>query len=282
MEQNRITTLIAPIGVLLIIFTLVACSPPPSIPTQEPQVTETQALPVETTSTAAVPLATAAGNPPVTGVGLCANAYYPVRQGATWTYRSSGGPAGEYSFTDTITAVREDGFTLSTQIGGLTRAQEWTCSAEGLAALQLGGAPAAMLNAQNIQMNLNVTGGNGVTFPGQISAGDQWQQNLDFSGNVTMMNQAADATGTAQMNFNAVGMESVTVPAGTFNALRVEADVTLNINATYEGIALPVSFAGDYTYWFAEGVGWVKSIGAGNVLGASFSETTELQSYSIP
>jgi hypothetical protein len=271
MEQNRKTIFIARTGVLLIIFTLVACSPPPGIPTQLPQVTETQAPPVDTTSAATV-----------AGTGQCANAYYPVRQSATWTYKSSGGPAGEYSFIDTVTAVRVDGFTLSTQIGSLTRSQEWTCSAEGLAALQLGGAPAAMLNAQNIQMNLNVTGGNGVTFPDQIKPGDQWQQSLDFSGNVTMMNEEADATGTTQMNFNAVGMESVTVPAGTFDALKVEADVTLNINATYQGMTLPVSFSGDYTYWFAEGVGWVKSMGTGNVLGASFSETTELQSYSIP
>lgn len=275
MVQKKITIFITPIGVLLIIMILAACSPALNPPTSQPQVTETQAAtePPAASEGAATSVATA---------GLCTNAYYPVRQDATWTYRSTGGPAGEYSFTDTITAVREDGFTLSTQIGDLTRSQEWTCSAEGLAALQLGGAPAAMLNAQNIQMNLNVTNGHGVTFPSQINIGDQWQQNLDFSGNVTMMNEEAEATGDAQMNFNAVGMESVTVPAGTFDALRVQADVTLNINATYEGITLPVSFSGDYVYWFAEGVGWVKSTGTGNALGASFSETTELQSYNVP
>jgi len=224
------------------------------------------------------------GNPPnqSAGGGLCANAYYPVRQGATWIYKSSGGPAGEYSFTDTITATREDGFTLSTQIGDLTRTQEWTCSAEGLAALQLGGAPAAMLNAQNVQMNLNVTNATGVTFPSQINAGDQWQQNLDFTGDVTMMNEEAEAEGNAQMNFNAVGTESVTVPAGTFEALKVEANVTLNINASFAGITLPVTFSGDYTYWFAQDVGWVKATGTGNVLGNSFTEMTELQSYNIP
>jgi hypothetical protein len=281
MEQNRIKPIRTLIGVSLIIIFLVACSPSPNLPTATLQVTETQAPPAETTQTATAP-ATLEGNTPVAGAGLCASTHYPVRQGATWTYKSTGGPAGEYSFTDTITAVREDGFTLSTQIGDLTRAQEWSCSAEGLAALQLGGAPAAMLNAQNIQMNLNVTNGNGVTFPSQITAGDQWQQNLDFTGNVSMMNEEADATGTAQMNFNAVGSESVTVPAGTFEALKVEADVTLNINATYEGITLPVSFSGDYTYWFAPGVGWVKATGTGNALGNSFTETTELQSYNIP
>jgi hypothetical protein len=106
--------------------------------------------------------------------------------------------------------VREDGFTLSTQIGDLTRTQEWTCTAEGLAALQLGGAPAAMLNSQNIQLNLDITNATGVTFPSQINPGDQWQQTMDVQGSVTMMDQEAQATGNAQMNFSAIGNESVT------------------------------------------------------------------------
>jgi len=270
MEQKKIYKLFS---VLLMIVFLAACSTP-SIPPTNPQSTETETSPEAT--------ATLPGSTPSVGQGLCTNLYYPVRQGATWTYKSTGGPAGEYSFTDTITSVRDDGFTLSTQIGDLIRPQEWTCTAEGLAALQLGGAPAAMLNSQNIQLNLDINNATGVTFPSQTNPGDQWQQTLDVTGNVTAMNEEAEATGNVQMNFSAIGNERVTVPAGTFDALKVEVDVTLNINATYEGITLPVSFSGDYTYWFAPNVGWVRASGTGSVLGSSFSDTTELQSYSIP
>lgn len=275
MEQNKTYTRIS---VLLILTFLAACSVPSVSPTN------TQSIETQTTATIAVAEATAtlAGSTPVAGQGLCTNVYYPVRQGATWTYKSTGGPAGEYSFMDTITSARENGFTLTTQIGDLTRTQEWTCNADGLAALQLGGAPAAMLNSQNIQLNLDISNATGVTFPSQINPGDEWQQTMNVTGNVTMMNQEADATGNAQMNFSAMGNESVTVPAGTFDALKVAVDVRLNVDATYEGITLPVSFSGEYTYWFAPGVGWVKSSGTGNVLGSSFTDTTELQSYSIP
>ena len=275
MEQNKTYTRIS---VLLILTFLAACSVPSVSPTN------TQSIETQTTATIAVAEATAtlAGSTPVAGQGLCTNVYYPVRPGATWTYKSTGGPAGEYSFMDTITSARENGFTLTTQIGDLTRTQEWTCNADGLAALQLGGAPAAMLNSQNIQLNLDISNATGVTFPSQINPGDEWQQTMNVTGNVTMMNQEADATGNAQMNFSAMGNESVTVPAGTFDALKVAVDVTLNVDATYEGITLPVSFSGEYTYWFAPGVGWVKSSGTGNVLGSSFTDTTELQSYSIP
>ena len=138
-----------------------------------------------------------------------------------------------------------------------------------------------MLNSQNIQLDLDINNSTGVTFPSQINLGDQWQQTLDFTGSVSVANEEAGATGDAQMNFSAIGNEGVTVPAGTFEALKVEVDVTLNINATYEGITLPVTFSGEYTYWFAPGVGWVKASGTGRVLGSSFTDTTELQSYNI-
>lgn len=276
MEQNKMYTRIS---TLLIIIFLAACSTPPVPPTKTQSIeTEQSTL----TKTASAPTATLEGSTPGIEQGFCSNVYYPVRQGATWTYKSTGGPAGEYSFTDTITAVRQDGFTLSTQIGDLTRTQEWTCTAEGLAALQLGGAPAAMLNSQNIQLNLDINNATGVTFPSQINPGDQWQQNMDVTGSVKAMNEEAEAAGTVQMSFNAVGNESVTVPAGTFDALKVNVEVALNVNATYEGITLPVSFSGAYTYWFAPGVGWVKANGTGNVLGSSFTDTTELQSYKMP
>jgi DUF3108-like len=276
MEQKNTYTLV---GILLIILILAACSAAPISPAN-PQSTET--APITVTGTASVPTATLESAPPVAAQGLCANIYYPVRQGATWTYKSTGGPAGEYTFADTITAVREDGFTLSTQIGDITRSQEWTCTAPGLTALQLGGAPAAMLNSQGIQMDLSASNVTGVTFPRQINPGDQWQQTMDLTGTVSMMNEEAEASGNAQMSFSAIGTESVSVPAGTFDALKVQVDVTLNINATYEGITLPVSFTGTYTYWFAPNVGWVKASGTGNVLGNSFTDTMELQSYSIP
>ena len=275
MEQKKFRILVS---TLLIIPILSACSSP-SVPMQNLQPTET-AQSSATEPVATVSTATMESSTPVPQ-SLCANAYYPVREGTTWSYKSTGGPAGEYAFTDTITSVREDGFTLSTQIGDLTRTQEWTCTSEGLSALQLGGAPAAMLNSQKIHLNLDVKNASGITFPSQINAGDQWQQSADVEGDVSMGNEGGKAKGTAQMNFHALDQESVTVPAGTFDAMKVQVDTTLTVNVAYGGLSLPVKFTGTYTYWFAPNVGWVKATGTGNVLGTTFSDTTELQGYNI-
>jgi uncharacterized protein DUF3108 len=269
MEQKKIYRSIAPIGMMLIILFVAACSAPALPSPTQTQTTNTQ-VPTEPPAT------------PMSGAGLCANTYYPVRQGARWTYKSSGGPAGDYGFTDTITSVREDGFTLSTQIGDLTRTQEWTCEPGGLVALQLGGAPAAMLNSQNIQLNLDAKDSKGVTFPSQMNAGDGWQQSVEVEGDVSMGNDSGKAAGTAQMDFNALGTESVSVPAGTFEAMKVKVDTTLNVDVAYGALSMPVTFSGTYTYWFVQDVGWVKASGTGNLFGASFSETTELQSYQVP
>jgi hypothetical protein len=263
----------------LTILFVTACSPRPTtlptptllIITEEPQATVTE-----------LPATAEAGSTPIAGQTLCANPYYPVRQGATWSYRSTGGPAGEYSFADTISSVREDGFTLSTQFDDLALTQEWACRPEGLVALQLGGAPAALINSQDMQMNLRVLNASGVTFPNQINPGDQWQHNLDFEGTLAFMGEDGSATGNAATSFAAIGIESVTVPAGSFDALNIQVDTTLNFDVSYEGLSLPVTFSARYNYWFAQDVGWVKTSGSGSMAGQSFSETLELQSYRIP
>ncbi|HLF74272.1 MAG TPA: hypothetical protein VI524_08005 [Anaerolineales bacterium] len=277
MEKRKTKTIFS--LVLTIIF-LTACSPaateapPPSVipATEEPQVTATEP-----------PVASEGGGMPVTGEGLCANAYYPVRQGATWDYKSTGGPAGDYSYTDTLTSVRGDGFTLTSQFDNdLTRTQEWACEPEGLVALQLGGAAAASLNMGDMQLDLTANNVSGATFPNEINAGDEWQHTLEFGGELNLAGTAAEATGSAQSNFSALGEESVTVPAGTFDAMKVQVDSTIDISASFQGVEVPVTFSGRYTYWFVQGVGWVKAGGAGEFAGTSFTETTELQSYTIP
>jgi hypothetical protein len=265
-------------GFLFLILILSACSyPTPTLipsPTNAaaPLTTET---PVNTESPITSPTLAVSS-------GQCANAYYPVRENATWTYSSTGGPAGGYGFTDTITSVREDGFTLSSQFGSLTRSQEWACQPEGLVALQLGGTSAAILNEDNMQAALEVDHVNGVTFPSTINPGDTWQHALEFTGRITVAGQDIDAKGDAQSSFQAVGYESVTVPAGTFDALKIHVDTTININGSFNGISFPVKVSTPYDYWFVQDVGWVKASGTGNIGGESFSETIELQSYSIP
>jgi hypothetical protein len=77
-------------------------------------------------------------------------------------------------------------------------------------------------------------------------------------------------------------MESVTIPAGTFEAMKVESQTTININSTFQGVTVPVTFTSTTTSWYAQGIGWVKSISISDFGGITSTDTIELQWYNIP
>jgi len=222
-------------------------------------------------------------NMPVTGEGLCANAYFPVRQGATWEYKGTSTLTDPYSYTDMVTEVREDGFTLTGQFNEVARVQEWECKPEGLVSLQIGGGPAGAVYAQNLKTELQIQNANGLTIPVAINPGDTWDHGLDFTGVVNLpTGQSAEASGNAQIDFQAIGVESVSVPAGTFDAMKVDSTMTININATVSGFTVPITFSGNSSSWYVQGVGFVKSVSESSLNGENFTDTVELQSYSIP
>jgi hypothetical protein len=219
---------------------------------------------------------------PSTGQGACANPLYPIVPNATWTYAGNGQPSGSYSYTDTISEVRPDGFTITSQFDdNLTRTQQWACKPEGLVALQLSGA-AAVITTEGMSAELETSNVQGVTLPASVAPGDQWTFSLDMHGTQEMSGVTAETTGHVVYNFTAVGTESVTVPAGTFDAMKIEGDLTMDITATVSGIAVPVTVTMHTISWFAPGVGMVRTDTTGDMLGTAISDKLELQSYNIP
>ncbi len=262
----RITKLItvAPIALLLVISA--ACAPAPTA-TQSP-----------------VPLAPTATNTP-NPAGLCANALLPVKTGATWTYANDAGTANAGTFTATISSVRPDGFTVATKFDDSSSIdQQWSCTSDGLVAESLGaGQNALSLSAAGIDAKLDTATPTGVTLPANVQQGDQWPYALQLTGSVSQGSLKADLSGTISTAMQAVGTESVTVPAGTFdNAVKVQAATTIKAQAGFGAISMPVDAVLNSTFWFAPGVGWIKSTTTGDLLGTALSTTTELQSYNIP
>ncbi len=69
---------------------------------------------------------------------LCSVALFPVQVGADWTYSNTSANIGNSSFTNTITAIQPDGFTIATQSGNSSATQNWACTTRGLLALSSG------------------------------------------------------------------------------------------------------------------------------------------------
>ena len=225
-------------------------------------------------------------NPPATISPIynpCDNLYFPVKAGASWVYVGSGDLAESFNFTNMISVVRPDGFTLSSAFNNLNQTQEWSCTSEGLVALTFGGGPAGGISTQGLDIEITTTNISGVSIPANLQPASAWNYSLDLAGSIILPDgQKGQAQGTMTTPMKAIGMESVSVPAGTFEALRVEGVPSINLTAIYLGLPIPVSFTGKVTLWFAPGVGWIKSVQNGEFFGNSINSNVELQSFQIP
>jgi hypothetical protein len=242
---------------VLIFFTalLSACSLTPNAIPESPTVTPTATLAgfsstvVETTFTPAPPPETVPND-----TSECENAFYPVSDEATWVYDlSSGGSA-----THTMAVDEKDAFTITVQGDNSLFTIDGKCSDEGILIMDDPGA-ATTYSGQEGSSVVSTVDAVGVTLPKDIGIGQEWSQIITVT---TGENKAIIET-----NYNAVGFENITVPAGNFYVLKVEQSGTVKMQGH------TISMHG--FQWFAEGVGTVKSAMDG-------APTVELVSYDIP
>jgi len=71
----------------------------------------------------------------------------------------------------------------------------------------------------------------------------------------------------------------VTVPAGTFDAVRMDCKTDIAITITMNGVDVPTNVSMTSKMWYAPGIGMVKS---DNVLSGDMTNTIELTAYTIP
>ena len=215
--------------------------------------------------------------------GLCVNRYYPVALGVSHTYTGTGGPEGAYSFTTTITEVRPDGFTLTTEFEGLTLTHQWACTEEGLQPLEYGGGAAATLSTGGSEAQFTTSDVSGVLLPVSISVGDTWGQTFQVAGTQTIPGAGtAASSGTVTYTFEALGEESISTPAGDLTALAIATSTTLDFQIDLEGISTPLLFESTGTTYYAEGIGWIGGSDHAEVFGIATDTMIDLTAYTLP
>lgn len=213
---------------------------------------------------------------------LCDNPLFPVKQNASWSYFNSGGPNGDFAYTDTITSLTPDGFVLTSQFPALSLTQNWICAPEGYIAQQLGGGTTASVSMQNMITDFKTIQVSGVSLPRTLTPGMQWKYDLSMQGAVAMPGEQTQSPGTFALTMQELGTETITVPSGMFDATKIQATFTANIDVDFEGSTIRYTVNGTSLLWYAPGVGFAKSIENIDFSGTSFTSTTELQSYNIP
>ena len=237
----------------------------------------------QVSATEASPTAVSVDTPaPSSANGECANTYFPVIQGATWNYEVTGGSSDTVNYTDTISELTGDGFVLTSEFDDATRTQRWSCKSNGLLALDFGGASATLAVA-DLQAVFDTTKVSGITLPRDLTAGDTWSQSFTIEGNQALPgDQTAEVKGSVDYSSTAGEMESVTVPAGTFEALRVESTTKMDITIKLSGFTVPTTIEGTVVRWYAPEIGYVRSVETSNVFGTEVEVTIELTGYRIP
>jgi hypothetical protein len=223
---------------------------------------------------------TAAEEPQSAPAGACDNPLFPVKEGATWNYNMSDSQ-GNHTFTRTILAVDAAGFSDQDVFSsGTVRTSQWECDHGNLISLNPGGGgSSAGISTGGETMEYTTTQLSGVTLPASVKEGDSWSQSISLEGNNTISGISTHETNDYTSTCTAGATESVSVPAGAFEALAVTCDFTMLITVEVGGASpAPMQMNVVTTSWYAPGVGWVKSVSSGE----GMDTVIELTSYSIP
>jgi hypothetical protein len=272
----RKSTLIVSTLILSMLF-LSSCNLPSkqAIHTQTPTPTSKSSTmidtPAHTTTPTSIPITSTNAPTPTAIPSLCDNLYFPNASGDTWEYAGNNTAIGAYTRTDTLSNSNNDSFTVQSKLSDVTYMVDYACTDAGLIALNpIQQYMGALLTSLNAQVNVNLLSNSGISLPAKISPGDTWQQIAEFEAS----SQDISTNGRLVFIYTAVGYENITVPFGTFDALRVDATIRIEIG----GFRI---LAGTYetTTWMAPNVGIIKSVGTSHVPRVEFSDSMELTRF---
>lgn len=179
---------------------------------------------------------------------VCSSAFYPTDADLRWRYRNLN---DNQVYTQTFAQTGMNTLLEQRRFAGRTETTQWTCTSQGLRTLPEG--------------EMSIPGGSvritkltGVIIPGNETwrVGGRWAYRYELKGRIAIF----DLSGFLEVENRIVARETITVAAGRFEALKVE--------ASFRG-EFGIGFGGRATYWFAEGVGVVKQVSEGSFGGQS-------------
>ncbi|MCX7601811.1 MAG: hypothetical protein N2Z75_07705 [Meiothermus sp.] len=179
---------------------------------------------------------------------VCSSAFYPTDPDLRWRYRNLN---DNQVYTQTFTQAGVGALLEQRRFAARTETTQWTCTPQGLRTLPEGDLPIPGGSVRLTRLT-------GVIIPSSETwrVGGRWAYRYELRGRIAFF----DLAGFLEVENRIVARETISVPAGRFEALRVE--------ASFRG-EFGIGFSGRATYWFAEGVGVVKQVSEGTFGGQS-------------
>lgn len=214
--------------------------------------------------------------------GFCQLAYFPtgadIKRKYQITYQSGGLSPRQY--TESFKHIGADSFVTHWQFADVQVDNNWRCTADGLLATQFDNNSVKTNNG--VDAKIETIRSEGITLPpdSRWRTGEKWTADYDIKETINLPNSSMRPSGDGNVKLagEIIGEESVTVPAGEFQATKLRIRQKFNLTIKINGATMPVpQIPFETTAWYAEGVGMVKSVTTSN--GATVA-TTELLSTS--
>lgn len=164
---------------------------------------------------------------------------------------------------------------MSITIPEVVMTTNWICTSDGIISYDFGNISIA---AMGEVVSMDVTDTSGVFLPAArlLAPGYSWSENYTLVMNIALEGVSIDTSTSSAGTWTAVGMETVSVPAGTFEAMRIEGTQNVSMSG-FMGMG-GVDSAIRSTFWFAEGVGIVRYTSSSE----GYTSVGELTAYTVP
>ena len=194
----------------------------------------------------------------------CDNPFYPVSEGATWTYMEPDMPIISPTHVLTISEVDDASFTVARRtitFGDHVRdldEETWNCTAEGLFETwtTFDYAVDAYVYYGTVAVERTVVTGVNIPQPSEWRVGYTWTVTRQFKAGPNEDELTAYYDLSERREHEIVAKEQITVPAGTFEAYRV--DISNEFGGTIRDSESNTTQQG--SFWYVEGVGLVKRV----------------------
>ena len=167
--------------------------------------------------------------PPAVGSETaCDHPYFPLRSGSSWTYSTTEGTS-TWSVGSAGGTANSAEATMAISMAEVAMTTHWNCTSAGIISYDFGNISVAGMGEI---VSTDVTDSSGVFLPAAslLAPGYSWSDNYSVVMHITAEGFSVDMTMSAAETWTAAGMETVSVPAGTFEALRVEGTENISMS----------------------------------------------------
>jgi len=191
--------------------------------------------------------------------GLCSNSYFPVKPDFLWTYFVKS-PSETYEYNSSFYEIADSSFTEKLESSVFNADIKWLCLADGLVQSEYS---ALMLEEDDQSVEFTTESYDGITLPSPEKwvIGHKWDTIYKVRTTIIVEDEQMTFTGDIFIENEIVAIESVTVPAGTFQeALKIDLDKSMNISADMAGTSMSFNVYTDISSWYVEETGLVKQV----------------------